>query len=440
MNETLRDHLARLEQDGLLLRLDRPVPLTHVPDRMREAERQEKTLIIERPEGFDDPILYNVLASQEHLALAYASSREDVVRRFTHGVENPIAPRLASRPAPVQEIVLEGEAADLTRLPLVVHSKKDAGRYISAGMVVVKDPETGIRNVSFNRMQLKGPRKLGLRMMPTQHLGQIQKKYEDMNQPMEVAVVVGCHPLESVAGSTSPRLGVDEFSLAGGFRGEALDLAPCKTVKLEVPAHAEIVIEGVVLPRERETEGPFGDFMGYYVPIMDNHVLHVKAVTRRKDALWQTMRAGSPEDSRLLGLSREAQILKAVEASGTIVKALTLSPMIFNLFISIEKRSEGEAKNVLMAAFGVYRWLKYAVVVDHDVDVFSKEDVWWAMGTRSCPGRGALLVDNAAGFPRDPYKSHQSKLGIDATAPLNAWEEFERITIPEPGDGTTYPV
>lgn len=439
MNQTLRDFLAQVENAGLMMRISESVPVTSIPHHMREAERAGRTLIVERPEGFENRLLYNVLASQDHLAMAYDCAREQVVRRFIQGMENPVPSVLVDAPAPVQERVLRGDEADVTRLPLIVHSKKDAGRYISAGMVVVKDPETGIRNVSFNRMQLKGPRRLGLRMMPTQHLGQIYQKYENAGRPMEVAVVIGAHPLESVAGSTSPRIEVDEFDLAGGFRGEALELVKCKTVDLEVPAHAEIVIEGEVLPREREQEGPFGDFMGYYVPVMDNHVLRVRAVCHRADALFQVMKAGSMEDSKLLGLSREAQVLKAVEAIGTRVHALTLSPMIFNLLIAIEKQSDEEAKNVMMAAFGAYRWLKYCVVVDHDVDVFSKEDVWWAMGTRSCPETGTFLVPRAAGFPRDPYHIHQSKLGIDSTIPLNAWEEFERITIPEPGDGTEYP-
>jgi len=198
---------------------------------------------------------------------------------------------------------------------------------------------------------------------------------------------------------------------------------------LEVPATAEIVLEGEVMAGVREPEGPFGDFMQYYVPVMENQVFEVKAITHRKDAIYQTIQAGSLEDTHLLALSREAGVYEAVSKVAD-VRALCLAPTIMSCVISITKRFEGEPKNVAAAAFGAYSWLKYCVVVDHDVNVFDVNDVWWAMATRSRPETGLLLIENALGFPRDPFKIHQSKLGIDATAPLNKWEEFERKVVP----------
>jgi UbiD family decarboxylase len=162
---------------------------------------------------------------------------------------------------------------------------------------------------------------------------------------------------------------------------------------------------------------------------MENHVFEVKAITRRRDAIYQTIQASSLEDIHLLALSREAKVYEAVSKVAD-VQAVCLVPTILSCMISIKKQFEGEPKNVLAAAFGAYSWLKYCVVVDHDVNVFDVNDVWWAMATRSRPETGLLLMGKAMGFPRDPFNIHQSKLGMDATAPLNQWEEFERKMVP----------
>jgi UbiD family decarboxylase len=155
-------------------------------------------------------------------------------------------------------------------------------------------------------------------------------------------------------------------------------------------------------------------------------------LTYRRDAVYQTIQASSLEDVHLLALSREAKVYEAVSKVAD-VQAVCLVPTIMSSMISIKKRFEGEPKNIAAAAFGAYSWLKYCVVVDHDVNVFDTNDVWWAMATRSKPETGLLPMDHALGFPRDPFNIHQSKLGIDATAPLDQWREFERKTVPGAG-------
>jgi len=362
------------------------------------------------------------------LALLFETTREHVVNEWIYRLKNPIEPRLVSA-GPVKEVVKQGSEVNLEELPIVTHCSKDAGPYITAGIVVAKDPDTGIRNVSVNRMQYKGRAKLGIRMMPPQHLGIIHDKCERKGKPLEIAVAIGNHPFDILAAATTVSYGVDEFSISSALRKEPVQLVKCETVDLEVPATAEIILEGEVLAGVREPEGPFGDFMEYYVPVMENHVFKVKAITHRKDAIYQTIQASSPEDTHLLALSREATVYEAVSKVAD-VRAVCLVPTIMSCMISIMKRFEGEPKNVAAAAFGAYSWLKCCVVVDHDVNVFDVNDVWWAVATRSRPETGLLLIENALGFPRDPFKIHQSKLGIDATAPLNQWEEFERKVVP----------
>jgi 2,5-furandicarboxylate decarboxylase 1 len=173
--------------------------------------------------------------------------------------------------------------------------------------------------------------------------------------------------------------------------------------------------------------------MQYYVPLMDNHVFRLTAITHRVNPILQAIHAGSLEDVNLLGISREAQVLSAVQATGAEVGAVRLLPTILGCAISISQRYAGEAKAVGMAALGAYRWLKYVVVVDHDVDVNSVEDVWWAVNTRSNPSDAISVVARSGGFPRDPFGIHQSKAVIDATIPLGEWEEFERKRAPNQG-------
>ena len=430
MQEDLRGFIDKLEKADLLQRIPRAVdPRFELSAVSKKVERLGKALVFEQVKGYDLPVVTNVFGSRTMLAMIFDTTPEDVVREFMKRSEARIDPVIVDG-GPCKEVVKLGSDATIDELPLVTHCEKDAGPYVTAGIIVAKDPETGRRNVSINRMMYKDAQTLACRMMPPQHLGIIQGKAEARDMPLEIAVCVGNHPLENLVASTTLAYGDDEFTLAGALRRRPLELVRCETVDLEVPNTSEIVIEGEILANVREPEGPFGDLMQYYVPIMDNHVFRLKAITHRAHPMWQTIQASSLEDVHLLALSREAKLMRAVEQSGAKVKAVSLVPTIMSAAISIEKQFEGEPKNVAAAAFGAYSWLKYCVVVDHDVDVFDVGDVWWAMATRSDVGKGLLRMPDALGFPRDLFHIHQAKLGIDATAPLNQWQEFERKRVP----------
>ena len=429
MQRDLRFYLDLLKSADRLLTVGREVdPKFELPAVMKAAEGLGKAIIFRNVKESKYPAVNNLLGSRDVVSLLFEARPEEVVREWIHRIKNPIEPELASS-GPVKEVIKDGPEVDLGELPIVTHSGKDAGPYITAGIVVAKDPDTGIRNVSVNRMQYKGKNKLGIRMMPPQHLGLIHDKSEKKGRNLEIAVAIGNHPFDILAAATTVDYGVDEFSISSALHKEPLQLVKCETVDVEVPATAEIILEGEIQAGVREPEGPFGDFMQYYVPVMENHVFEVKAITHRQDAIYQTIQAGSLEDTHILALSREAQVYEAVSKVAE-VRAVCLAPTIMNCAISIRKRFEAEPKDVAAAAFGAYSWLKYCVVVDHDVNVFDVNDVWWAMATRSRPDTGLLLLENAPGFPRDPFQIHQSKLGIDATAPLNQWEEFERKVVP----------
>ena len=301
-------------------------------------------------------------------------------------------------------------------------------------MVIAKDPETGVRNVSFNRMQIKGADKTGLRMSPTQDLEAYYKKAVAMNKPLELAVVIGSHPMCQLAAACGPARDVDEMEIAGALRGEPMEMVKCKTVDIEVPAYAEMVLEGYLNPGELEDEGPFGDFMGFYIEVFKNQVFHINCLTMRRDPMVQVIRAGSRDDITLLGSPREAQIKRALENINIDVTAINImiTGNYLTCAIAIRKQYEYEVKNALMAAFASFKFLKNCIIVDHDVDVFDPADIFWAMSSRMRAEQGLLIVPNSMGFGRDKYGIHTTKLGIDATAPFDEWAEFERVVTFNP--------
>jgi 2,5-furandicarboxylate decarboxylase 1 len=432
MQHDLRSFLDQLRTMGKLQCIEREIdPRFELAGVMQAVEKRGRASFFTKIKGSSFPVVNNILGSREMLAILFDTSPEGVVLEWVKRINmREIQPRLIPA-GPVKEVVKKGDLADLRDLPILTHSSKDPGPYITAGIVVAKDPDSGIRNVSINRLQYRGKSELGIRMLRSQHLGQIYEKYEKRGKAMEIAVTIGNYPCELLAAATTLAYGVDEFTISSALRGEPLELVKCETTSLEVPATAEIVLEGEVPPGLRKPEGPFGDFMQFYNPIPADQspVIHVRAITHRKDPIYQSIQAGHPEDMHLLALPREAHLYEVVSKVAE-VRAVSLVPMIFSCAISIRKRFEGEPKNVAAAAFGAYSWLKYCIVVDHDVNVFDVNDVWWAMATRSDPRAGLLSVENARGFPRDPFRIHQSKLGIDATAPLNQWDHFQRKEIP----------
>jgi UbiD family decarboxylase len=429
----LREYLQLLEDHGWLDRITAPAELLEIPAVMKEQEKKERTVLLENIKGYPYPLVNNLFGSRNFLAQLFDCSREDVVKIFARRYTETIEPVLVSS-GPVQEIVLTGKDVDIRQFPFIVHGAKDAGRYITGAVVIAKDPENGVRNCSFNRMQLKGPDKTGIRMSPTQDLESYYKKAVAKNQRLEIAAVIGNHPLDLLAAACGPPRDVDELGIAGSLRQEPVELVKCKTVDLEVPARAELVLEGYINPGELEPEGPFGDFMEFYIPVMDNQVFHITAITMRPRPIIQVIGAGSRDDATLLGTPREAQLYKVFKENNADVQAINvnLCNNYLTCAVAIRKQLEFEPKNLLMAAFGSFKFLKNCVIVDHDVNVFDPAEVWWAMSTRLRAEKGVMVIPNAVGFGRDVHGIHTAKLGIDATAPLGAWEEFERVTIPKP--------
>ena len=254
---------------------------------------------------------------------------------------------------PVHERQFKAGEFDITKLPTHVSGQRDGGPVIGSGLVVTKDPDTGRRNVSFHRLQIKGPAKTGILLYP-RHAWRNYAKYQARNQPMPIAVYIGHHPLHYFAAGTTAAYGVDEFEIAGSFMGEPVRLVKCKTVDLEVPADAELVLEGHVPPHAREDEGPFSEFQDYYVAGTGrNPIAEYQFMSCREDAIFKNLQNLLGEGGRRIPQGPiRATIFRRLKdvGGGPNLHNVMVQPGIFGVVLQMTPRAYGEAKNLLMAA------------------------------------------------------------------------------------------
>jgi 2,5-furandicarboxylate decarboxylase 1 len=301
--------------------------------------------------------------------------------------------------------------------------------------VVARDPDTGVRNASFHRMQLRGPNRLGTSLHSRRHLWDYQRRAEQRGQALPVSVVVGAHPLFHFgAGLWKGPIDVDEYEVAGGFLGEALEIVSGVTVPVEAPAEAEIVLEGHILAGVREPEGPFAEFTGYASERSTQHVFEVSAILHRRNAIYQDIVGGiSAEHTTLLAVPQEARLLKVLRGHHPGVRAVSYpqsGTCRLHCYISMKPSAEGQAKNVAFAALGEDLALKLVVVVDDDVDVYHEQEVLWAVATRMQADRDLCVIPNAMGAILDPSTRDgtTAKVIIDATRPIGGYPR--RHTLP----------
>lgn len=268
-------------------------------------------------------------------------------------------------------------------------------------------------------------------MMPPQHLGRYHAEAEKLGRSLPCAIVIGAPPALMFSAASKVPFEVDELEVAGGWQGKPLEVVKCKTIDVEVPANAEMVIEGEVLPDIREEEGPFGEFTDSYVPVMKNHVFRITAITRRKDAMYHAILAGGTEDLNLVGTPIQTEIFKRVSQYVPHIKDIATPGYVFGCVVSIRKQSEDQARNAVLAAMAAYSWTKVVVVVDDDVDVFDAADVLWAIQTRCRPDTGIYHVPRVPSYTREDVRHvHVGKFGIDATVPIDDKPLFTRRNFP----------
>jgi len=432
--KSLRDWLKDLDSKGLLKTVRREVDREFELSGLGKKADGKFALLFDNVKGATVPVVTGIASTREMFASALGVTKDQVVDKFGAA---QAAPRdwvvVDKDKAPVKEVI--SFDVDLSKLPIPVHHEKDGGPYITAGVLIAKDPNTGISNLAIHRLHVLGPNKLGILMLP-RHLWQFYRTAEAQNKPLDIAIAIGLDPILMLASQAITPLGVDEYTIASALYEEPLELVKGETVDLEVPAHAEIVLEGRLLPHVREVEGPFGEYPKYYGPASPKPVIELTAITTRQSPIYHTIVPATMEHLLLGAIPREGGMLQVIRSAVPNTIAVHLTPggtCRYHVVASIEKQNEGEAKNVMFAAFSSSQEVKRVVVVDKDVDIFDPLDVEWAIATRCQAGRDVVIVERALGNKLDPSSDEgiSDKMGIDATVPYGADPfRFERIRIP----------
>jgi 2,5-furandicarboxylate decarboxylase 1 len=425
----MREFLDVLEREGELAYVHVPVDLDQELGAVcvKSLRLGGPALLFEHPGDSNTPILTNLLATRRRYALALGCTPAETQHEWNRRVERPVPPILVDRPAPCQELVFIGDDADVTALPAPIWNALDGGPYLTLSCHITRDPRTGLRNVGVYRNQVHDARTLGLLAGPYTHIMLQQRGAPD--EPFPVAIAMGVDPrLVQTACSPLP-FGVDEMEVAGALAGGPIELVRCKTIPLEVPADAEVIIEGEVRPTEKRDEGPFGEFTGHYGgPRLPRTTIHIKAITRRRDPILHLAYQGAPphETDVLTAAGKEAEVIRTVPLPGLKAVHITEGGCgVLHVVVSVEKLYEGYGKMVGMAVLSCPsgRHFKQVTVVDHDVDPFDSLAVEWAIATRVQPARDVEILREVTGIFLDPSlppaeqagPARTSKMIIDAT-------------------------
>ncbi|GAB6179833.1 UbiD family decarboxylase [Desulfotomaculum defluvii] len=432
---SLRDWLAFLESEGKLKTISKEVNLKFEMPALIKKLDGKSAVKFKQPKGYDIPVVSGLAYDRDLFAKALDTNKGGIAQKISEYQKQPLPCRVVPKEdAPVMENININDV-DLLKFPIPIHHLKDAGQYITAGLLICKDPETGKRNVSIHRLQIFSKNEMGVLILP-RHLWHCYMKAEKKNQPLDVAIVIGVDPILLLASQTIVPLGVDELEIANALKGGEQRLVKCQTVDLEVPAEAEIVLEGKLLPKVRKVEGPFGEFPKYYGPASEKPVIEITAICHRDNPIYHTILPATKEHLLLGGLAREATLYEMIKQTVPTVKDVHLTfggVCRYHAVISIDKKHEGEAKNAMFAAFASMQEIKHVVVVDTDVDIFDMEEVEWAIATRCQMAQDSMLVSGSLGSKLDPSTKDgiSDKMGIDATCPLDAPpEQYETIKIP----------
>ncbi len=426
--KNVRDFIAFLEAND---ELQRVLPEVDVQWEIGAICRKSldvggPALFFERAKHHQLPVATNLLATRKRYCMALETTPEKLHQIWKDKLARPLEPVIV-KDGPCKENILLGDDVDLFRFPIPTWNALDGGPYITYPCQISRDPETGIRNASMYRAQVHSRNRLGILAAPYRHL--MLQRAKVKNEPFPVAIALGLDPAIHVASVAPFPFGVDELAMAGALRGEPVALVPCETIPLEVPAEAEIVLEGVVLPDTLQEEGPFGEFTGYYGLVAPRPVIEIKAITYRTNPIYVGTYVGRPphEDCQLKGIPVETEIINSVPLPGIKKVYVTEGGAgAFNAVVSIDKQFEGYGKMIAMAVLGTWggRFIKNLIIVDADIDPFNAVEVEWALATRVQPDRDVEIIKAATGVILDPSiteedrrsgKSRTSKMIIDAT-------------------------
>ena len=452
IDSSFRTALRRLDTAGRLV--NQPLALQDEVAGVMKALDGGPALLFENAGGHEMTVLGNFLSGDENCRTALGLDRDGMRSVMQRALDEPIEPVHTSG-GPAQEIVLDAADIDLGRqLPVLRHTPDDSGRFITAGVILVRDPATGVHNASFHRLQLLGERHTGLKLDYGRHLRFACERAAERGESLPIAVCLGTDVALTYAGAymgSQMPPDADERAAAGGLRGAPLELIDCVSVPLAVPAETEIVLEGVIHPDRMVHEGPFAEFVGYLSDSGPSPVFEVTAMTMRRDPVYHAISGAGRETIILRKHVLEAGALRAVRRAVPIVTDVELTAgglYRFHLVVQVAKRSsrdEGFQRNAMLAAFAALKDLDQVIVVDDDIDITDPHDVEYAVATRVEASRDITLLPGMRGheYVRVSDGGVRTKVCIDATVPLAERERFTRASFSrvdlDPAEADTTP-
>jgi 2,5-furandicarboxylate decarboxylase 1 len=438
LNTDFRSALERLRAAGRVRTLNREAdPDLEIAALMKRMDGAE-ALMFPKVKGHKVPVIGNLLASQANCEAAFGVGYREIREFVARALGNPISPKRQTSGA-CQENVHED--FDIGRLlPVLRHTESDSGRFITAGIVVVQDPDTGVYNASYHRLQVLGPKKTGVKLDFGRHLRIAYERAQKLKRDLPIAVCIGTdlavHYTAATMGAQMPE-SADELAVAGGLRGSPLPVVKCISNDLHVPADSEIVLEGKMRWQGTVREGPFAEFIGYLSPENDAPVFEVDVLTHRNGPIYHAINGYGRETVMLRKYVMEASLLKSLQASVPIIHDAEMTAGGLHRFIavlSVKKTSpqqEGLQRNAILAAFATLKDLDLVIAVDDDIDIRDPVDVEYALATRMEASRDVFVIPDARGheYVRAGKNGVVAKMGIDATVPFEEKARFMRASF-----------
>ncbi len=388
------------------------------------------TLIFTNVKDSEMNIISGICNTRDKIAKSIGTSVDKITENIINATNNPTSIENIKN---FDEVYPNNECADLSKLPILKHYPKDKGKYITAGIVIAKDPDTGLTNASIHRMLVHSDDELGIRIVP-RHLYTYYKRAEELNQELEVAIAIGLSPSTLLASTTSISISENELEVANTFKDGDLTLVKCETVDIEAP-ECEILLEGKILPNKRKSEGPFVDLTDTYDKIRDEPVISLTRMHYKDNPYYHAILPAGNEHKLLQGLPQEPRIYNSVKNTLPTVQNVVLTEggcCWLHAVVSIKKQTEGDAKNVMMAALSAHPSLKHCVIVDEDINIFDPVDVEYAVATRVKGDDDIFIIPKARGSSLDPVAEIDgttTKVGVDATKSFHNINDYERVSF-----------
>lgn len=424
-----------------LLRLTEPVQsayeMTAIVFELERAGRSP-VVVFESVVGHDMPVVTNIAGNRAVLAALLDVDERELPAAFRERCQNYLPVERVGR-APWQEVMIEGDAVDLAQLPIPLQFDVDKAPYITAGQITARDPETGVDTTGFHRLMVSGRNRLGVSLHSRRRMYEFHRRAAERGENLPAAITLGIHPLHymgSMAYHYPPN--VRKYEIIGALFGEPYKVASCGVEGLDIPAGAEIVIEGEILADTHEPEGPFGEFTGYASYRSTQNVFVAKRIQMRRDAQFHSVVSGMSKDHILVScITREGEILNALRRNLPNVQAVHVPHITCGglmAIVKMKKTAPGEPQQAIMAALGTEFYTKIVIVVDEDVDIFTLSDVMWAVATRVRAEEDLIFIPGAKGAILDPTSDPETftltKVGVDATKP-DGRDFAERLVISE---------